>query len=185
MERPRALLLAAALLAAPASAFAEPSWRLRAREHFETGNLDLADGQGATAYRGFLSSFDLFREEPMKLSYGLAVQRGSLGRVKRNESVRATAVGAEVKQFPLPKKPWFWRGGLLATNVDPTDAGGDFWTYGFALGSGFEFPLWKLGVAPEAGGRFMWGTHGKRMTNFYVALGVHFYVFKGDGEKNR
>lgn len=169
------------LLLAAGPAVADPHWRVRAREHFETGKLSLADGQGALAVRGFLSAFDFFHEEPMKLLYGLAVQRGKLKRLRGLEEVALTSVGAEVKHFPLDKRPWFWRGGLLATLLDPTDAGGSFGTYGCALGAGLEVPVWKLGLAPEVGGRFMWGTRGKRLTDLYIALGVHFYVFKGDG----
>lgn len=179
----KAFLALSSLLLLAGSAYAEPSWRVRAREHFETGKLNLSDGQGPLAFRGFLSCFDVFREDPMKLAYGLAVQRGTIGRVRGHEEVRATALGAEVKHFPLEKRPWFWRGGLLATNIDPTDAGGDFWTYGFGLGAGVELPVWKLGVAPEVGGRFSWASRGRRLANLYVALGVHFYVFKGDGAK--
>ncbi|MBI4424592.1 MAG: hypothetical protein HY554_12740 [Elusimicrobia bacterium] len=172
-----ALAVLALLAAGPAEA---SSWRLRAREHFETGTLNLADGQGDLAYRGFLSAFDVFREDPFRLLYGLTVHRGTLRRVGRDEKARITAVGLELKHFPVERAPWFWRGGLLSTGVDPADSGGDFWTHGFLLGAGAELPVWRLGLAPELGGRFAWGARGKRLTDLYVALGVHFYVFKGD-----
>lgn len=53
---------------------------------------------------------------------------------------------------------------------------------------GVELPLWRLGVAPEIGGRFARGTAGKRINDLYFAFGVHFYVFCGDSaslEKNK
>lgn len=178
-------LLISIAAASPASA---ANWRLRAREHFETGKINFADGQGDLGHRGFISAFDVFREEPMHLLYGLTLHRGELGRVDHSGGAYITSIGVEVKHFPLEKKPLFWRGGLMATGIDPNDAGGDFWTYGFLLGVGAEVPVGRIGVAPEIGGRFSRGSMGKRIDTLYVALGFHFYIFRGDSaglEKSR
>ncbi|MBI4346180.1 MAG: hypothetical protein HY553_04955 [Elusimicrobia bacterium] len=158
---------------------------MRAREHFERGKVNLADGQGDLGHQGFLSAFDVFREDPMKLMYGLTVHRGSLGRIDNTRGLTVTSVGFEVKHFPWEKQRFFYRGGITANALQPTASGGDsegghFWTYGLLTGVGVELPLWRLGVAPEIGGRFARGSAGKRINMLYVALGVHFYVFKGD-----
>lgn len=173
-------LLAALLSLFAVSPAAAAQWRLRAREHYEAGKINYADGQGELGHRGFLSAFDIFREEPMRFSYGLAIQRGGLDRVSHSGGATITSIGAEVKRFPIEKKPLFWRGALLATGIDPFDAGSDFWTFGFTAGVGAEVPVYRIGVAPEIGGRFMRGSAGKRINTLYIALGFHFYVFRGD-----
>lgn len=174
------LLLACLLLGAAVPVSAEPHWRLRARQQYERGKINLADGQGDLGHRGFAYVIDFFREDPLRLLYGLTVHRGRLEQVDSWQSVNVTSLGAEVKHFPLAKKPFFWRGGLLATEIDPTDESPGFWTYGALAGVGAELPLGRLGIAPEIGGRLTRGTAGKRLTDFYVALGVHFYIFRGD-----
>ncbi len=185
------LAAAAAIVAfAAGAAHAEMHWRVRAREHYERGKINAADRQGDIGHDGFISAFDLFREDPMRLSYGLAFQRGHLGRHGMTQSFTLTSVGLEVKHFPFEKKPFFYRGGLLANALAPTTSGGsgtggEFWTYGLAAGVGVELPIWRLGFAPEIGGRFARGTAGKRINDLYIALGVHFYVFKGDAASRK
>lgn len=186
----RALAALALIALAAASAAAGPHWRVRAREHYERGKINVADGQGDIGHDGFLSAFDVFREDPLSLAWGLAFQRGHLGRVGMTQSVTITSVGLEVKHFPVKKRPFFWRGGLLANALEPTvsggsSAGGAFWTYGLLAGLGVELPIGRLGIAPEIGGRFARGTAGKRINDLYVALGVHFYVFRGDSASRK
>lgn len=171
----RAALLILAL-AAPAGA---AEWRVRAREHFETGTIDL--GGEARAYRGLLSAFDLFWEEPFRRSYGLTLHRGGLGRVGGPGRVTVTSLGAEAKLFPSSAaRLCFVRGGLLAQASDPAGPGAESWTWGGSAGTGVEFPVWKLGLAPEIGAKALWGARGRRVSMLYAALGVHFYVLPGD-----
>ncbi len=177
--RAGALLRASLLLLLWVSAAEAGEWRLRAREHLETGKADL--GGGARAYRGFLSAFDLFYEKPFETLVGLTVHRGGLGRVGGGDSLTMTAVGLEVKRFPTRRaRPWFVRGGLLAEALDPSGPGKERWVYGAAGGTGLEFPVWKLGLAPEVGFKTLRGGGGSRWDAFYAAIGVHFYVFPGD-----
>lgn len=153
------------------------SWRLRARENFETGRFNLEDKRGNLAYRGFLSAFNFFHEKPWKRLVGLTFHRGSLGRIGLQESLTITALGIEGKYFPAPKFPlWFARGGLLAQALDPAGPAKDVWTYGASIGSGFELPIWKLGIAPEIGGKFLFGSAGRKAHSLYMALGLHFYL---------
>lgn len=164
------------LLAAPASA---AQWRVRAREHFETGTIDL--GGEPRAYRGLISAFDLFHEEPFERSYGLTVHHGGLGRAGAAGRVTMTVVGAEAKLFPArAARLWFVRGGLIGQASDPAGPGRESWAWGGSAGTGVELPVWKLGLAPEVGGKALWGARGRRVSMLYAALGVHFYVFPGD-----
>ena len=55
-----------------------------------------------------------------------------------------------------------------------------FRNYGFGLGAGVEIPVKKVGLAPEIGGRFLWGARGRSARTLYIALGIHFYSFPGD-----
>lgn len=172
------LVLSLLLLGAAADA---AEWRLRAREHFETGQADLADGRGELSYRGILSAVDLFYEEPFHYMAGLTVHRGRYAQPHGPGRVAATSLGLEGKLFPAETvRWWFLRTGLLATALDPAGPGKDMWVYGGSLGTGAEFPVWKLGLAPEVGGRWAWGSRGRTLRTFYAALGVHFYVFPGD-----
>lgn len=174
------IVLALALFSA-ASAAHSAEWRLRAREHFETGQLDLGDGRGELAHRGFLSAVDLFYEEPFQYMAGLTVHRGPYEQPHGPGRVTATSVGLEGKLFPAETaRWWFVRTGALATALDPAGPGKEMWVYGGAFGTGAEFPVWKLGLAPEVGGKWAWGSRGRTLRTLYVALGVHFYVFPGD-----
>lgn len=185
IERRMGPVFAVVLLIAPAAASAG-AWRVRAREIFETGRLDLGDGGGRADYRGFSSAFQLGYEEPERYVAGLGVQRGRLRRAGREESVAATAVGLEGKLFPVRAvKPWFLRAAALAEALDPAGPPKDVWTYGLTLGTGWEFPVWRLGLAPEVGGKLLWGSRGRYWRAFYAGLGVHFYVFPGDPEDGR
>ena len=163
------------LLLAPA-ARATGEWRLRARENFESGVIDL--GGRPEAYRGAISAFDLFHEKPFERSYGLTLHYGGLGRAAGPGRVTVTVLGAEAKVFVWKKL--FTRGGLIAQASDPAGPGRESWTWGGSGGLGWEFPVWKLGLAPEFGGKALWGARGRRVSMGYAALGVHFYVFPGD-----
>lgn len=174
-----ALLVLMVLWLAPDAAAGQ--WRLRARENFESGVIDR--GGEPQAYRGLLSAFDLFYEKPFDRSYGLTVHHGGLGRVGGPGRVTVTVLGAEAKLFPVEAaRLWFVRGGLITQASDPAGPGRESWTWGASVGTGVEFPVWKLGLAPEVGGKALWGSRGRRVSMFYAALGVHFYVFKGDAQ---
>lgn len=167
------------LLLAPAADAAQ--WRLRARENFESGVIDM--GGEPRAYRGAISAFDLFYEEPFGRSYGLTLHYGGLGRAAGAGRVTVTALGLEAKRFVWKKL--FLRGGLLSQATDPAGPGRESWTWGGSGGLGWEFPVWRLGLAPELGGKALWGARGRRVSLGYLALGVHFYVFPGDGSGRR
>lgn len=167
--------LALALLLLPACVCAG-EWRLRARENFESGVIDL--GGEPRAYRGAISAFDLFYEKPFDRSYGLTLHYGGLGRAAGPGRVTVTVLGGEAKRFVWKKL--FLRGGLIAQASDPAGPGRESWTWGGSGGLGWEQPVWKLGLAPEFGGKTLWGARGRRVSMAYLALGVHFYVFPGD-----
>ncbi|MBI5200985.1 MAG: hypothetical protein HY925_05315, partial [Elusimicrobia bacterium] len=71
------------------------------------------------------------------------------------------------------------------TTSGGSGTGGEFWTYGVTTGVGVELPIGRLGIAPEIGGRFQRGTAGKRINDLYLAIGVHFYLFKGDSASRK
>jgi len=173
-------LCALTLLMSISAAAEAGQWRVRARESFNSGQLNLGDGRGSRNFRGLSSDFNLFYEEPFKRLVGLTFQRGGLS--NGNESLTATTVGVEGKIFPIERARYlFARGGLLAQALDPAGPPKDFWNYGFALGAGWEFPVRKVGLAPEIGGRFLWGARGRTVRTLYLSLGIHFYVFPDDG----
>ena len=180
MINTRTRYAAALLLALPGAAQAG-HWRVRARESFNTGRFELGDGRGARNFHGLSSDLDVFYEEPFKRLLGLTFQRGALS--SGNESLTATTVGLEGKFFPLKAVRYAYvRGGLLAQALDPAGPPKDFWNYGFGLGTGVEIPVKRVGLAPEIGGRFLWGSRGRSVRTVYISLGIHFYAFPGDGE---
>lgn len=173
-------VLITALLAPDAIA---GSFRIRARENFETGKINFGDGRGNLSHRGFVSVFDLWYEEPFEHMVGLTVHRGRLNHVGSDENSAETVLGLEGKYFPMGKeKPGFFRGGLLAAAVDPAGPASAAWNYGFSVSAGWEYPVWKLGLAPEVGTKLLWGSRGRRWQALTIALGVHFYVFSDSTE---
>ena len=178
----KALILLLLLCGPAAAEQAEPNWRMRARENFESASLNLAYEQGNLPYTGALSAFNIFREVPWRYGYGFTFQYGALKRNGRKERVTVTVLGLEAKNFPSEDfEYWFVRGGLLATAIDPAGPGREMWNYGFSAGTGMEFPVWKLGIAPEVGTKLQWGSRGRRAHSLYFALGIHFYVMGGEG----
>jgi hypothetical protein len=179
----RKLLLLSCFITALAADAHAGNFRARAREHFETGTVDFADGRGSLAHGGLLSALDFWYEEPFRKAYGLTVHRGRLNRVASDDNAAQTVIGLEAKYFPIGKDlPLFFRGGTIAAALDPAGSGPAAWTYGVSTGVGWEFPVWKLGLAPELGGKFLWGARGRRYTALTIGIGVHFYTFPGDGE---
>jgi hypothetical protein len=178
----RSLFILCFCLPAMAAFSSAAEWRLRARENFETGRIDIGDGRGRLDYNGFISAFSLVYEKPFDSMFGLTVQRGSLERIGPSQDrLTTTTLGFEAKIFPLKAVPlWFARGGVLAGALDPAGPGKESWLYGGSAGSGFEIPIWKLGVAPEAGVKSLWGARSRFLRHFYLAIGLHFYVFPGD-----
>lgn len=153
-------------------------WRVRARESFNTAQVNLGDGRASRNFRGLSSDFNLFYEEPFKRLVGLTFQRGALS--GGDESLTATTVGVEGKIFPTERARYlFARGGLLAQALDPAGPPKDLWNYGFGLGAGVEIPVKKVGLAPEIGGRFLWGARGRSVRSLYISLGIHFYALPG------
>jgi hypothetical protein len=180
-------LLLAVFLIAPAADAA--GLRSRAREQFDTGIFN--SGSGNVRLQGFSSAFNVWWEEPFRNAYGLTIHRGSLRQAGTKNKFTATSVGVEAKVFPLAvteaadghpvpgwQGRWFGRLGILSTALDPAGPPKAGWAHGLTVGTGLEFPVWKLGLAPEIGSRLqVIGGSGKRAVSFYASIGIHFYVF--------
>lgn len=177
----RTLLALGLILVAAFPARAAQS-RLRAREHFESGEIDLGNGFGELDYTGWATVLNLYREEPWEWMYGLTLQRGTYESIGETFSLKTTAVGLEGKIYPVRRGGVrsFLRGGVLAQALDQSGAPKDFWTYGGLAAVGLEMPVGKLGLSSEAGGRLLWGSRGRAAQLLYVGLGLHFYLFPGD-----
>lgn len=158
--------------------------RLRAREHYEMHTIksDVIDLKAT--YKGFSNTVNLWYEVPYVVSAGLAFSP-ILGAARNEdnparvlgERVRLYSLGLEGKYFP------FWRDGLkmftriglgwsqLSTKGTISKANG-LHVY---LGVGWEFPVWKLSLAPEIAIRQSYLQSDLSVTSITPSIGVHFY----------
>jgi hypothetical protein len=153
----------------------------RIREHFESHTYRV-DGQTAK-FRGLSNTFNLWYEKPFHYSFGLAL--GPVLGIARSQDavpgtlgtrVRLWTAGLEGKYFPMgPDLKGFARVGVAWQALDTNGTAGNISGWGGYLGLGWEFPIWRVSIAPEIAIREVRFERGVSGTVFTPCIGVHFY----------
>lgn len=157
--------------------------RIRARENYERIRVEPADGAGAAVYQGFSNTFNVWYEEPFSWSLGLALGpilarfRSDDHPARSGDEIRMLNYGFEVKFFPLAPSGLFLRGGGFRHFIDYQGPAGHQQGNGLYAGSGYEFRVGGLGIAPELAGRRVRLANGDHLTVLMLAVGVHFYAW--------
>lgn len=159
-------------------------FNFRFREHYDYSSIEYAGS--SNYYKGFSNTFNLWYEEPFKLSYGLAA--GSLFSFSTTDenvlnglskTIRFYFIGAEAKYFPYESVPnLFTRIGLYWDVVDTKSNIGKLNGWSYYAGIGWETLSWKiLGLAPEIGIK-QGDAQGIFHTSIQISFGIHFYDYR-------
>jgi len=159
------------------------NFRLRAREHFEWLSVKYGSVNDTEKYFGLTNTLNLWYEEPFRYAIGLAFgpvigSARSQGTIPSgtNSRIRLWNIGVEGKYFFRPDQfGLFGRLGLTANILDTRGSLGNLLGGGYYLGLGWEFPVWKVGIAPEIAFRHVILEQSSRVFAFTPSIGIHFY----------
>jgi hypothetical protein len=158
------------------------SARPRLREHFDDHKIKSGDQE--YTYKGFSNTFNLWYEKPFDFALGLALTP-ILGNIKHKEGIQTTygekiklfGIGVEFKHFPLKLLPQaFYRAGAYYTELQTDALIGDQTGLSVLGGIGYEFKVWKMGIAPEFAIRRSFLQNSTSVLTMGPAIGFHFYV---------
>jgi hypothetical protein len=166
-------------------------FRVRLREHFDFSSVRYGPQNDEAHYFGATNTVNLWYEEPFRWAFGLALNP-VLGSWKTDQTapsgtdpkVRLWNAGVEGKYFFFPGRSnlsgFFGRLGLTANWLDTRGSEGTLAGGGYYVGAGWEFKVWKLGLAPEAAFRHVFLERSGSIASFTPSIGVHFYVLPDD-----
>jgi len=184
-----ALFLAVALPAVffvPAQDLHAARFRFRAREHFEFLTVKYGALNDTENYFGLTNTLNAWFEEPFHYAWGLsfgpmlgsAKTSSAVPPVGTDKKIRLWNIGFEGKYFFRPMKSGFFgRAGVTANVLDTRGSMGKLGGGGYYLGLGWEFPVRRVGIAPEIAFRHVILEQGGSILAFTPSIGVHFYSF--------
>lgn len=161
--------------------------RLRAREHFEFNSIRYGSDRPHQNYFGLADTVNLWYEKPFEWAFGLGAgilpgnpmhgQPAPIGVAPKPDIWHA---GFEFKYFfhdvggvRLPGL--FGRLGATANILDTRSTRGNILGGGYYVGVGYEFLVWKIGLAPEVAFRHVIYQEHVREYSFTPSFGLHFY----------
>lgn len=160
------------------------SFRIRAREHFDSVWITYKDADVTQFYRGIGPNLNFWMEKPYHYSFGLSY---SVLFINNEEELQVPEIGQdmELTKIGLEAK-YYWspgNGGLfgrVGASSNRLNTKGDFGTLsgtGGYLGLGWEVKFSRIGLAFEAAGRRIDLAKGIRIDTYSPSLGVHFYGY--------
>ncbi len=156
---------------------------LRAREHFETVQVENLGRSETTRFEGLTNTINYWYEEPFHYLVGLAASPllatlpvvGSHA-AGTGERIRLLHLGMEAKVFIWgPDLPIFTRAGLFSSSLATRDTLGTFHGGSILFGFGYEWNWDGIGIAPEFDWRLGRLNQGVSFKSQGPAIGVHFY----------
>ncbi len=161
--------------------------RLRAREHFEFNSIHYGSAKPDQNYFGLADTVNLWYEKPFEWAFGLGA--GILPGSPLNRQPAPPGVGGkpdvwhagfEFKYFlgqllGVRMPGLFGRLGATANILDTNGPRGTILGGGYYVGAGYEFLIWKIGLAPEVAFRHVIYQEHVREYSFTPSFGVHFY----------
>lgn len=164
------------------TSFAKLNIKLRAREHFVDGHSIQLSSTSKATYSGLSNTLNIWQEVPFKYSIGLSIspilgspKASDVGNAPLGEKIKLEVYGIEGKYFPLNQLKGFLRMGLGYTKLKGAGNTGKYEGYSYYMGVGWEFPVWKIHLAPEFAFRKSNLSHEVTVNSTVVSLGVHFY----------
>ena len=171
-------------LLAPTLGAQESSFRIRAREHFDSVWVTYGQQESTRFYRGIGPNINIWMEKPYHYSFGLSYSVLFINNEKEVQVVgiksdmELTKIGFEFKNYFNPNK-----GGLFARlgiSSNKLNTKGSYQTLSGAggyLGLGWEFKFSQLGLALEMAGRKIQLEQEISIDTFSPSIGVHFYGY--------
>jgi hypothetical protein len=158
------------------------TFRPRLREHFDDHTIK-TNGQEYN-YTGLSNTFNFWYERPFDFALGLAITP-VLGSIKYKngpsstfgDKIKLFGVGIEGKHFPIKAIPLvFYRMGVFYAELQTDEVIGDQSGFSVLGAIGYEFKVWKMGIAPEFAIRRSFLENSTSVLTFGPAIGFHFYI---------
>ncbi|MBT4088538.1 MAG: hypothetical protein HN580_03830 [Deltaproteobacteria bacterium] len=184
MKLIRTLLCLFALILSLNSTLYAQSFRIRAREHFDTVWINYKQLDMKTSHPGIGPNINMWMEDPYNYSIGLSYSHLF---INNDTDPQIVGIGSDMEliKWGIEYKNYFFKGngGLfsrlgLSTNTLKTkglfsDLGG----FGGYLGIGWEIKFQRIGLAFEAAGRKINFESDIEVTTYSPSIGVHFYGY--------
>ena len=160
------------------------SFRVRAREHFDTVWVFFKDLDTTTAHSGIGPNLNFWLEEPYDYSIGLSYSHMFISD-DANEKIPEFDEKMELIKWGLEYKTdlskgtggLFTRFGLSDNTLKTEGIYDSIKGYGTYFGLGWEIKFSQLGLAFEAAGRKIYLDEEIEITTYSPSIAVHFYGY--------
>jgi hypothetical protein len=160
------------------------SFRLRAREHFDTVWVFYKDQNLTKKHGGIGPNINFWFEEPYNYAIGLSYSHIFIDNIKFaelpdiGEKMELIKWGIEYKHYWFENEGGlFTRLGGSANTLKTKGELEDLQGNGAYLGFGWEIKFSKIGLAFEAASRKVYLERDIEITTFSPSIGVHFYGY--------
>ena len=177
------MCFAALILGINACVYAQ-SFRVRAREHFDTVWINYKQIGKKSADSGIGPNINLWMEDPYNYSIGLSYSHlfidneADLQIEGIDSDMELVKLGVEYKTYFFKNEGGpFSRLGLSANTLKTKGTLSDLNGMGAYLGFGWEIKFQKIGLAFEAAGRKIHFEDDIEVTTYSPSIGVHFYGY--------
>ena len=158
--------------------------KVRAREHFDTVQLEFGEESIEVETSGIGPTINIWWEEPYRYAFGFAVgmmfiHNDAIPEVAAvDEKMELWKTGIEWKYwFSQDQGGLFSRLGVSENRLKTKGDYGELKSTGTYWGLGWEFKFSKIGLAIEAAQRQIKFDHEISVTTFSPSIGVHFYGY--------
>lgn len=155
--------------------------KFRAREHFVDSHVFTFSDNTKATYASLSNTINYWHEVPFKYSFGLsfspllAKAQSKEGSSPFGDSLQLKAVGLEAKYYPFSKVKYFIRAGASYTKIVSDGSLNGISGTSYYLGTGWEFPVWKIHLAPEFAIRTGNLSQDISFVSTIFSIGFHFY----------
>ena len=155
--------------------------KFRAREHFIDNHVIKFKDGTQTEYGGLSNTLNIWYEIPFHYSLGLSLSPiiGSPSTkdplATLGSKIQLQVCGIEGKYYPVSGFKGFVRGGLGYTRLSASGVYDGVNGSSYYIGLGWEFPVWKIHLAPEIALRKSQLSDGVEIDSTIFSIGFHFY----------
>ncbi len=160
------------------------SFKIRAREHFDTVWINYKQLGIKTSHPGIGPNINMWMEDPYNYSIGLSYSHLFINN-SADSQIAGIDSNMELIKWGIEYKNYFFKGdgglfsrlGLSQNTLKTKGTLSDLEGFGGYLGIGWEIKFSSIGLAFEAAGRKINFDQDIEVTTYSPSIGVHFYGY--------
>ncbi len=160
------------------------SFKIRAREHFDTVWINYKQLDLKTSHPGIGPNINMWMEDPYNYSIGLSYSHMFINN-SADPQIPGIGTDMELIKWGIEYKNYFFKGegglfsrlGLSKNTLKTKGSLSELEGFGGYLGLGWEIKFEKFGLAFEAAGRRINFESDIEVTTYSPSIGLHFYGY--------